>query len=68
MTKEEILLRLAEYAIKFGLDAAIALAKAIQSGANIDTAIAAFELAKTKTAGQYIDEAKAQQALAAATV
>lgn len=67
MSKEEILLRLAEYAIKFGLDAAIALAKAIQGGATIDNAIAAFEFAKTKTATQYLDEAKAEQALAGVT-
>lgn len=66
MSKEEIALIIASYAIKFGLDSAIALAKAIQSGATIDTLIAALELAKTKTAQQYLDEERAAQALAAA--
>ena len=66
MSKEEIALTVAQYAIKFGLDAAIALAKAIAGGATIDTVIAALEIAKTKTAQQYLDEARAAQALAAA--
>lgn len=66
MSKEEIALIITQYAIKFGLDAAIALAKAIQGGGNIDTVIAALEVAKTKTAQQYLDEERAAQALAAA--
>ena len=45
------------YAIKFGIDATIAIVKAINSNATIDDAIAALEVAKTKTAQQYLDEA-----------
>lgn len=52
------IITLIEFAIKFGIDAAISLAGALKSGATIDDAIAALELAKTKTAQQYLDEAK----------
>ena len=47
-----------EFAMKFGIDAAIAIMQGVKSGATIDDAIAALELAKTKTAQQYLDEAK----------
>lgn len=52
------------FAVQFGIDAAIELAKAIKSGGNIDNAIAALESAKTKTAQQYLDEAKANSTAA----
>ena len=46
------------YAIKFGIDAAIAIVKAINNNnATIDDAIKALEVAKTKTAQDYLDEA-----------
>lgn len=45
------------YAVKFGIDAAIAIVKAINNKATIDDAIAALEVAKTKTAQDYINEA-----------
>ena len=47
---------IAQFAIKFGVDAAIAIANGIKTGATIDDAIAALELAKTKTAQDYLDE------------
>jgi hypothetical protein len=48
------------FAIKFGIDAAIAIATAIgKPSATIDDAIAALTLASEKTAQQYLDEAKA---------
>jgi hypothetical protein len=47
---------IAQFAIKFGVDAAIAIANGIKSGATIDDAIAALELAKTKSAQDYLDE------------
>lgn len=56
---EQVLLRILDFALKFGIDAAIALAKSIKPGATIDDAIAALEMAKTKTAQDYLDEAKA---------
>lgn len=46
---------LLQYAIKFGIDAAIAIIK--NQGKTIDDAIAALEVAKTKTAEQIRDEA-----------
>lgn len=46
------------YAIKFGIDAAIAIVKAINNNnATVDDAIKALEIAKTKTAQDYINEA-----------
>jgi hypothetical protein len=50
---------LIEFALKFGIDAALELAKGL-SGGTIEGAIAALEAAKTKTAQQYLDEAKAK--------
>lgn len=49
-----------QFAIKFGIDATIAIMQGIKSGATIDDAIAALQTAKTKTAQQYLDEAKAK--------
>ena len=46
-----------QFAIKFGLDAAISIVKGIGSAKTVDDAIAALELAKTKTAQDYLDEA-----------
>ena len=46
-----------QYAVKFGIDAAISIVKAINSKATITDAIAALEVAKTKTAQDYLDEA-----------
>ena len=56
---EAAIIALSEFAIKFGLDAAIAWAQSLKQGATIDDAIAALQAAKTKTAQQYLDEAKA---------
>lgn len=56
----ELLVALLNFAIKFSIDGAIAIAKALRSGASIDDAIAALELAKTKTAQNYLDDAKAK--------
>jgi hypothetical protein len=47
-----------EFAVKFGLDAAIAITAAIKPGATIDDAITALQAASQKTAQQYLDEAK----------
>lgn len=49
---------LIQFGLKFGLDAAIAIAKAFKSN-SIDDAIAALETAKTKSAQDYLNEAKA---------
>ena len=62
----QITLLLIQFAIKFGLDASIAIAKALKEEATIDNAIAALELAKTKSAESYLDDVKAAAALAAA--
>lgn len=56
---ETFLIALIQFAIKFGLDSALAIAKA-NKDASIDEAIAALEVAKTKTAQDYLDEAKAK--------
>jgi hypothetical protein len=56
------------YAVKFGLQAAIDLARSIAAGGNIDTAIAALERAEAKSAQSYLDDAKATAALTAAGV
>ncbi len=55
---QELLIALLNFGVKFGIDAAIAMAKAFKTGATIDEAIAALELAKTKTAQDYLNEAK----------
>ena len=47
---------IAQFAIKFGIDSAIAIANGIKTGATIDDAIAALELARTKSAQDYLDE------------
>ena len=52
----EQLTALLNAAIKFGLDAALALAKLFKGGSTIDEAIAALEEAKTKTLQDYKDE------------
>lgn len=44
------------FALKFGLDAAIAIGKA--KNATLQDAIAALELAKTKTADDYVADAE----------
>lgn len=49
---------LIQFAIKFGIDAAIAIANGIKKGATIDDVIFALEAAKTKTAQDYLDEAE----------
>ena len=50
-------LALIQFAIRFGLDAALIIANAIKrGGATIDDAIAALEVAKTKTAADYLAE------------
>jgi len=46
------------YAVKFGLQAAIDLARSIAAGGNIDTAIAALERAEAKSAQSYLDDAR----------
>jgi len=56
----ELLQLIAGLAIKFGPDVAMAFAKMFKGGATIDEAIAALELAKTKTAEQYLAQAKAE--------
>ena len=48
-----------QFAVKFGIDAAIAIAPMFKGGATIDDAIAALQTAKTKTAQDYLNEAKA---------
>ena len=48
-------LALIQFAVKFGLDAALILANAFKKGGvTIDDAIAALEMAKTKTAADYL--------------
>ena len=49
---------LIQLAIQYGPDVALAFAKLFKTGSTIDDAIAALELAKTKTAEQYLTEAK----------
>lgn len=60
----EVLASWLNFAVKFGIDAAIAIAGAFKTGATIDDAIAALQAAKTKTAAQYLAEAKAAQPVA----
>ena len=54
----ELWLPIIQFATKFGLDAALAILNGIKGGKTIDDAIAALELAKIKTAEQYLQEAK----------
>lgn len=53
----ELLIAILNFATKFGLEAAIEILK-VKPGTTIDEAIAALERAKTKTAQDYLDEAK----------
>lgn len=55
---QDSLASLINFGIKFGIDAALAIAQAFKGGATIDDAIAALEAAKTKTAQQYLAEAQ----------
>lgn len=55
----ELMAALLQFGIKFGIDAALAIVQNLKGGITIDTAIAALEAAKTRTAQQYLDEAKA---------
>jgi hypothetical protein len=64
-TKLELISQLAGLLLKYGPDVALAFAKMFKGGATIDDAIAALELAKTKTAEQYLAEAKAALAVQA---
>lgn len=52
-------LALIQLLVKFGIDGAIAIMTSIKGAHTIDDAIAALEVAKTKTAQMYLDEAKA---------
>lgn len=54
----EAIIALIQFAIKFGLDAAIAIGPLFKTGTTIDDAIAALQVAKTKSAQEYLDEAK----------
>ncbi len=58
MNSETIAL-IIQLALKYGPEVAMAFAKLFKGGSTIDEAIAALELAKTKTAEQYLAEAKA---------
>ena len=53
----ELWIALVQFATKFGLDAALAIINGIKGGKTIDDAIAALELAKLKTAEDYLREA-----------
>ncbi len=53
----ELWLALIQWGTKFGLDSALAILNGIKGGKTIDDAINALELAKLKTAQQYLDEA-----------
>lgn len=54
---ETLLIAILQFAVKFGIDAALAIARGVKGGATIDDAIAALEQAKTKTWDQYKAEA-----------
>ena len=56
----EALIVLIQFALKFGIDAAIAIAGVFKSNVTIDDAIAALEVAKTKSAADYLAEAQAK--------
>ncbi len=56
----ELLTSFLNLAVNLGVDAAIAIGKAVSKpGATLDDAIAALEAAKTKTSDDYLSEAKA---------
>lgn len=57
---EQLIITLITVLIKYGPDVALAFAKLTKSGATIDDAIAALELAKTKTAQDYLNAATSQ--------
>ena len=57
---EQLLIAILNFAVKFSIDAALIVARGFRDGATIDQAIASLELAKTKTAQQYLDEAAAK--------
>ncbi len=57
----ELWVAILNFAVKFGIDAAIAIANGLKGGSKtIDDAIAALEMAKTKTPDDYLKEAKGQ--------
>lgn len=57
---EALVIALLNFAVRFGIEAAISFAqRASKPDATLDDVIAALEIAKTKTAKQYLDEAKA---------
>lgn len=58
-------LALIQFAIRFGLDAAIAIANAFKKSDTLDDAIAALELAKSKTAADYLAADKAASTVTA---
>ena len=58
---EQAWLALIQFATRFGLDAALAIAQNWKPKPSVDEAIAALEAAKTKTAADYIAEAKAAE-------
>lgn len=61
---DPVTLALIQFAIKFGIDAAITLATTIQNGgATISDAINALEMAKTKTAATYLADDAALSAV-----
>lgn len=55
----EVLASWLNFAVKFGIDAALAIGAAFKTGATVDDAIAALQAAKTKTAVDYLKEAQA---------
>ena len=57
---EALLLRIAEFAITFGIPATVEFFKNLSTTSTIDDAIAALDKASQKTAQQYLDEAKAR--------
>lgn len=55
----DLWIALVQFATKFGLDSALAIINGIKGGKTIDDAITALELAKLKTAQDYLKEATA---------
>ena len=62
----EVISLLAQLLLKYGPDVAQAFAGLFKGGKTVDDAIAALEVAKTKTAEQYLANAKAALAASAA--
>ena len=58
----DIALLLGQFAVKYGIDAAVELAQLFKTGATIDDAIAALNKASEKSAAQYRAEAVAAKA------